>query len=82
MPKVTLNKNAPLDEAARKVYGFFSSGISDERACKIMGYTRTTHYRRINHPDSFTLAELRTLYRETKLPDEVFMRMIREEPKS
>lgn len=80
MPKVNLNRDAPLNEAAKKIYCFFSTGISENKACKIMGYSKATHYNRQKNPEQFTLGELRTLYREANLPDEVFMRMIREEP--
>ena len=80
MPKVNINRNAKLNDAARKVYGFFRTGITDNQACKIMGYSKTTLYKRQKNPEQTTLGELRILYREAKLPDEVFMRMIREEP--
>lgn len=80
MPKVNISRTAKLDDASRKVYSFFCAGISDDQACKIMGYSRPTHYKRQKNPEQFTLGELRILYREAKLPDEVFMRMIREEP--
>lgn len=80
MPKVNISRNAKLNDAARKVYGYFCAGISDDQACRIMGYSRPTHYKRLKNPEQFTLGELRTLFREAKLPDEVFMRMIREEP--
>ena len=80
MPKVNINRNAKLNDAARKVYGFFRTGITDNQACRIMGYSKPTHYKRMQNPEQFTLGELRILYREAKLPDEVFMRMIREEP--
>lgn len=80
MPKVNISRTAKLDDAFRKVYSFFCAGISDDQACKIMGYSKPTHYKRQKHPEQLTLGELRILYREAKLPDEVFMRMIREEP--
>lgn len=80
MPKVNINRNAKLNDAARKVYGFFRSGLSDDQACKIMGFEKATLYRRQKNPEQFTLGELRILYMEAKLPDEVFMRMIREDP--
>ena len=80
MPKVNLNRNAKLNDASRKVYNFFCTGISDDQACRIMGYSKPTHYKRLKNPEKFTLDELRILYREAKLPDEVFLRMIREEP--
>ncbi len=80
MPKVNINRNAKLNDAARKVYGFFRSGLSDDQTCKIMGFEKATLYRRQKNPEQFTLGELRILYREANLPDEVFMRMIREDP--
>lgn len=80
MPKVSIGKNSKLNDSARKIYSFFCTGISDEQVCKIMGYSRPTHYKRMKNPEQFTLEEIRILYRESKLPDEVFMRMIREDP--
>lgn len=80
MPKVNVNRDAPLNAAAQKVYQYFQAGLAEKQICRIMGYDRSTHYRRMKRPEQFTLAELRILYREAKLPDEVFMRMIREDP--
>ena len=80
MPKVNINRNAKLNDAARKIYGFFHTCLSDDQVCRIMGYSKPTHYKRLKNPEQFTLGELRIIYREAKLPDEVFMRMIREEP--
>lgn len=42
-----------------------------------MGYSAATDVNRMHDPELFTLRELRILYKEAKLPDEEFMKMIR-----
>ena len=44
-----------------------------------MGYSDATDCNRLKAPEFFTLRELRILYKEAQLPDEEFMKMIREE---
>lgn len=78
MPKVNLGRDV-LNEEARKFYIYVRSCVSKEKLCKLMGYTPRTDTNRMNIPENLTLKELRVLYREANLPDEVFMRMIREE---
>ena len=78
MPKVNLNRDAPLNEAAKRFYCFVRAGKNKNQICKL-GFSATTDCNRINNPDLFTLKELRILYREAKLSDEEFMKMIREE---
>ena len=79
MPKVNLNRDAPLNEAAKRFYCFVRAGKNKNQICKIMGFSATTDCNRINNPEFFTLRELRILYREAKRSDEEFMKMIREE---
>lgn len=77
MPKVNLNRDAPLNEAAKRFYHFVRSGMSKKQICKLMGYSAATDVNRMHDPELFTLKELRILYKEAKLPDEEFMKMIR-----
>lgn len=79
MPKVKLNRDAPLNEAAKRFYHFFRAGKSKTQICKLMGYSDATDCNRLKAPEFFTLRELRILYKEAQLPDEEFMKMIREE---
>ena len=79
MPKVNLNRNAPLNEAAKRFYHFVRAGKSKAQICKLMGYSAGTDVSRTHDPEFFTLRELRILYEEAKLPDEEFMKMIRKE---
>ena len=79
MPKVKLNRDAPLNEAAKRFYHFFRAGKSKSQICKLMGYSDATDCNRLKAPEFFTLRELRILYKEAQLPDEEFMKMIREE---
>lgn len=80
MPKVNLNRDAPLNEAAKQFYEYVRAGLTRKQLYKIMGYSHTTDCQRVKKPEFFTLRELRILYREANLPDEVFLRMIREDP--
>lgn len=77
MPRVNLNRDAPLNEAAKRFYLFVRSGKSKSQICKLMGFSAGTDCNRINDPEFFTLRELRILYREARLSDEEFMKMIR-----
>nr|DAT31875.1 MAG TPA: hypothetical protein [Caudoviricetes sp.] len=79
MPKVKLNRDAPLNEATKRFYHFFRAGKSKAQICKLMGYSDATDCNRLKAPEFFTLRELRILYKEAQLPDEEFMKMIREE---
>jgi hypothetical protein len=79
IPKVKLNRDAPLNEAAKRFYHFFRAGKSKAQICKLMGYSDATDCNRLKAPEFFTLRELRILYKEAQLPDEEFMKMIREE---
>lgn len=79
MPKVNLNRDAPLNEAAKRFYRFVRAGKDKAQICKLMGYSAATDVNRMHDPEFFTLRELRVLYREAKLPDEEFMKMIRRE---
>lgn len=74
-----LSKVAKLNNAAIAFYKYLLGNRDYKEVCKIMGYCHTTHHKRLKEPESFTLKELRIIYREAQLPDEVFMRMIREE---
>lgn len=79
MPKVKLNREAPLNEEAKRFYHFVRAGKNKAQICKMMGYSSATDNNRINKPEFFTLRELRILYKEANLSDEEFMKMIREE---
>ena len=70
MPKVKLNRDAPLNEAAKRFYHFFRAGKSKSQICKLMGYSDATDCNRLKAPEFFTLRELRILYKEAQLPDE------------
>ena len=77
MPKVTLSKSQSLNKNAILLYKHFASEHSYSEICKIMGYSRETHYNRRKNPEDFTLAQLRTLYKEAHLTDSEFMAMVR-----
>lgn len=79
MPKVRLSRDAVLNDAAKRFYHFFRAGKSKTQICKLMGYSPSTDMNRIHNPEFFTLRELRILYKEAQLPDEEFMKMIRED---
>ena len=79
MPRVKLGSDAPLNEAAKRFYGFFRAGKNKAQICKLMGYSAGTDVSRTHNPEFFTLRELRILYSELRLPDEEFMKMIRRE---
>lgn len=81
MPRVRLNRDAALNDAAKRFYHFFRAGKSKAQICKMMGYSPSTDANRIRDPEFFTLRELRILYKETQLSDEEFMKMIREDKK-
>ena len=77
MPRVTLTKSQSLNKNAILLYKHFVSEHNSSDIPKIMGYSRETHYNRKKHPEDFTLAQLRTLYKEAHLTDAEFMSMVR-----
>lgn len=77
MPRVTLTKSQSLNKNAILLYKHFTSEHRLAEVHKIMGYSRETHYNRQKHPEDFTLAQLRTLYKEAHLTDAEFMSMVR-----
>lgn len=79
MPKVAIGRKTRLDEVARKIYRHVKSEYPLEKFVSVMGYSPATHTNRLRSPESFTLAQLRTLYSISNVTDEEFLKMIREE---
>lgn len=79
MPKVNLTSISVQNEVVQKVYRHISVDYPRERLCKLMGYSLSTHRNRKRDPESFTLRELRILYKLSDASDEVFLRMLRDD---
>lgn len=79
MPKVNLNRDAPLNDAAKQIYQYLQSQTGVQRLSKMMGYGQTTHCKRKKHPEDLTLEQLRIIYKEAHLTDAEFMKMVRAE---
>ena len=79
MPKVHLTSISVQNEVAIKVYKHISVDYPREKLCKLMGYSLGTHRNRKRDPESFTLRELRIMYKLSDAPDEVFLRMLRDD---
>ncbi len=77
MPKVNLNKDAPLDNAAKQIYQYLQAQTGVQKLIKMMGYGQTTHCKRKKHPEDLTLEQLRIIYKEAHLTDAEFMKMVR-----
>lgn len=79
MPKVNLNRDAPLNDAAKQIYQYLQAQTGVQKLIKMMGYGQTTHCKRKKHPEDLTLEQLRIIYKEAHLTDAEFMRMVRAE---
>lgn len=79
MPRVNLNRDAPLNDAAKQIYQYLQAQMGVPKLSKIMGYGQTTHCKRKKHPEDLTLEQLRIIYKEAHLTDAEFMRMVRAE---
>lgn len=78
MPRVTIGRRTKMDEVARKIYRHVKSEYPLSKLVSVMGYSPATHTNRLRSPETFTLAQLRTLYSISDVTDEEFMEMIRE----
>lgn len=79
MPKVNLNRDAPLNDAAKQIYQYLQAQMGVQKLIKMMGYGQTTHCKRKKHPEDLTLEQLRIIYKEAHLTDAEFMKMVRVE---
>lgn len=77
MPKVTLTRSDVLNTAASNITIAIAQIKGTDKFAQALGFAPRTYFSRKDHPESYTLDELRSLYRLGKLTDEEFMTMIR-----
>ena len=53
MPRVNLNRDAPLNDAAKQIYQYLQAQTGVQKLIKIMGYGQTTHCRKKKSTQDF-----------------------------
>jgi len=72
MPKVILSEAQRDQEAIEKLIKKYAGAenLTLPKVAKLVGMPATTFYKRINHPETSSLGELRRICRVLKIPEE------------
>ena len=82
MPKL---KTTATEQMNREVRASLNAGqerkaLTDEKAAKLLGVSKSTYQRHKRNPEVINLGEFRRMVKLLKLQDSDILRMVREEP--